>query len=283
MMPTLSRTTSLWRGSWFLKALCKTIKNIKLVLFFSLIFPISITGAVRAATPLKFCFEDVPQAPWTMPDGTGLNIELLKRVERQLGEKFEFVAKPWKRCLDELRTGVQDGAFGSAVSADRRRFSLFPSNPDGSDDSSAALNEDHARVYIRKDSKAKWNGKNLLNVRQPILVPRAYLVADILQQQGFQIREIQTIHEALQLLAMGKAEVAILQGAEVENLVKFDSNYRSKINSVAPHFLSLSMYLPINQQTYARDPRRIKAIWNAIRQVRATPEYKQLVNAAGIL
>lgn len=282
MIPTMPQTSTLWRGSTHLSALYKSIKNITVALLFGLILLAWHTSSAQTVTPLKLCFEDTPQAPWTMPDGTGLNIELLKRVELQLGEKFEFSAKPWKRCLDELKTGVQDGVFGSAVSAERRQFALFPSNPDGSDDSSAALNEDHARVYIRNGSKVSWDGKNLINVNQPVLVQRAYLVANILQQKGFQVREVRTIHEALQLLASGKAEVAILQGADAENLVKLDSNYRQKILSITPHFLYLAMYLPINQQTYARDPARIQAIWNMIRQVRATPEYKQLMNAAGV-
>lgn len=283
MMPTRQRSSTQWHGSRFFKTLCQTVKNFKLSLLSSVLFLASHTSATQAATPLKFCFEDEPQAPWTVPDGTGLNIELLKRVEQQLGEKFEFVAKPWKRCLDELRTGVQDGAFGSAMSAERRQFSAFPSNPDGSGDSSAALYEDQARVYIRKDSKASWDGKNLLNVRQPVLVQRAYLVASILQKKGFQIREIRTIHDALELLATGKADVAILQGAEAGNLVRFDSIYRSKIMSVAPQFITLPMYLAINQKTYEQDPRRIQAIWNAIRQIRTSPEYKQLMHAADTL
>jgi polar amino acid transport system substrate-binding protein len=39
--------------------------------------------AQAAGAPLKFCYEDIPQAPWTMPDGTGLNIELLKRAAKR--------------------------------------------------------------------------------------------------------------------------------------------------------------------------------------------------------
>jgi polar amino acid transport system substrate-binding protein len=236
-----------------------------------------------AVTPLKFCFEDTPQAPWTMPDGSGLNLELLKRVERRLGENFELVAKPWKRCLEEVRTGVQDGLIGSAVAPERQQFSVFPTMSDGSADRTAALNEDQARVYIRKNSKANWDGQNLTNVKQAILVQRAYLVGSILQKRGFQIKEIRSIHEALELLAKGTADIAILQSIEAENLVKYDSSIKDKVRSAETSFVSLPMYLPVNNKTYTQDPRRIESIWNAIREIRASSEYRQLLNAAGAL
>ena len=38
--------------------------------------------------------------------GGGLHFELLRRVEKQLGEQFTYGPKPWRRCLEELRTGL---------------------------------------------------------------------------------------------------------------------------------------------------------------------------------
>nr|WP_315486299.1 transporter substrate-binding domain-containing protein [uncultured Undibacterium sp.] len=236
-----------------------------------------------AVTPLKFCFEDAPQAPWTLPDGRGLNLELLKRVERRLGENFELISKPWKRCLEEVRTGVQDGLIGSAVAPERLQFSVFPSMADGSTDRTAALNEDQAKVYIRQNSKANWDGQNLTDVRQAIVVQRAYFVGSLLKKQGFQIKEVRSIQEALELLAKGAADLAILQGVEAEDLVKYDSNIKGKIRSAETSFVSLPMYLPVNRKTYTHDPRRIEAIWNAIREIRASSEYRQLLTAAGVL
>ncbi len=65
-----------------------------------------VCASPRAQTHLKFCFEDEVQFPWTKPDGSGLTIELLKRVEERLGERFEFIAKPWKRCQGEVSNGA---------------------------------------------------------------------------------------------------------------------------------------------------------------------------------
>lgn len=44
--------------------------------------------------PLRLCFEDVDQRPWSTPGGKGLNFELLKRVQTHLNEQFIFSPKP---------------------------------------------------------------------------------------------------------------------------------------------------------------------------------------------
>ena len=155
----------------------------------------------QAQTALKLCFEDEAQIPWTRPDGSGLTIELLKRVEEKLGERFEFIAKPWKRCQEEVRTGVLDGYFGAAASEERQRFSVYPSLPSGEVDVSSALHIDRTRIFMRNNSAVTWDGKNLSQVKRPIVVQRGYLIGNMLVKQGFKIREVRTLNEGLNLLA----------------------------------------------------------------------------------
>ena len=89
----------------------------------------SAVRSVSAAPALHFCFEDVDQRPWSTPTGTGLNFDLLKRVEGMLGEHFIIAPKPWKRCLEEVRRGTIDGAIGAGDSPERRQFAVFPMLP----------------------------------------------------------------------------------------------------------------------------------------------------------
>src|SRR5689334_9264655 len=84
--------------------------------------------------PLRLCFEDVDQRPWSTPSGKGLNFELLRRVEILLNEQFIYLPKPWKRCLSELKIGQVDGIIGAADSIDRRAWSRIPQLPDGRED-----------------------------------------------------------------------------------------------------------------------------------------------------
>jgi polar amino acid transport system substrate-binding protein len=237
-------------------------------------------AALQAQTTLKFCFEDVAQSPWTMPDGTGLSIELLKRVEELLGERFEFIAKPWKRCQEEVRTGVLDGYFGAAVSAERQRFSVYPVLADGSIDTDSALNVDHTWIFIRNNSNISWDGKSFGKINSPVVVQRGYLVGSILEKQGYKIREIRTLEAGLKLLVSGDAEISILQGIDALHMAKQDPRFKDMVQSHPLPYLSLHLYLPINQEHYQREPKRFQAIWSAIKTIRNSSSYQRLLESA---
>lgn len=245
-------------------------------------YAVAAQAQTQAQTSLKFCYEDVAQNPWTLPNGTGLNIELLKRVEEILGERFELIPKPWKRCQEEVRNGVLDGYFGAAVSAERQQFSVYPSLPGGEIDTASALNIDHTRIFIRNNSQVTWDGKNLGKINTAIVVQRGYLVGSLLEKQGYKIREIRTLEDGLKLLITGEAEVAILQGIDALHMAKQDPRYKDHLKCHPLPFLSLHLYLPINQQRYQRDSKRFQAIWSAIKTVRNSASYQQLLENAGL-
>ena len=50
------------------------------------------------ASPLRFCFEDASQAPWTEPDGSGLALDLLRTAAARLhvvGAGHEHAIAVW--------------------------------------------------------------------------------------------------------------------------------------------------------------------------------------------
>lgn len=238
--------------------------------------------ASAAAAPLKFCYEDVPQHPWTMPDGTGLNFELLHRVEKALGEEFHYQAMPWKRCQEEVRNGEMDGIIGAADNAERRKYLHFPSLPGGALDASATLYEDQFNVYLREGGDGSWDGKSLTSPNHPVVVQSGYLViASMLHEHGMKTFDsIKTAEDGLRFLSEGMVDVAVLQSVEAEYLRREDPRFKSKIALAATPFAILPLYLGINQASYEHDSRRIEAIWNEIRTVRNSPEYRKLVDNA---
>jgi len=230
--------------------------------------------------PLQLCYEDVAQKPWTMPDGSGLNIVLLKRVEKLLGESFVFTAKPWKRCIEETRIGVMDGYFAATNTDERHQFSAFPTLPNGMPDKSAMLNETAAIVYLKKDGKGVWDGKKLESPALPILVQRGYYVATMLRRQGLQVEEsIKSSEDGLRALLQNRADVAVLQGEEARYLVGHDSKFKDAVIASSIPYTTTSQYLAISRKVYDDNPKRIEAIWNAIRTVRESAEYRALLDA----
>lgn len=235
-----------------------------------------------AAPPLTLCYEDVAQRPWSMPDGTGLNFELLKAVEKQLGENFIYAAKPWRRCLEELRLGAVDAAIGAADGPERRRYAVYPTRPDGSADPARALFEDDVNVFLRVGGQASWDGHRLYIPNRQVAVQSGYMIGNILRERGFQTRElVKSADDGLRLLVSGMFDVAVLQGSEASQLARTDPRFQGRVLQAPEPYMTLDFYLPVNRARYARDPQRITAIWRAIETVRASADYRQHISAAG--
>ncbi|GAB2856643.1 hypothetical protein GCM10027277_26280 [Pseudoduganella ginsengisoli] len=230
-----------------------------------------------SAAPLNLCFEDIPQAPWTTPDGAGLNIELLKRVARMTGEQFNYIARPWKRCEEETRSGVMDGMIGPSDNPRRRAYSLPPRKPDGTQDPERAMYHDHVPLFLRTGSGASWDGKHLVNPRGLVVAQRGYYTVDMLQALGQKVIDTpKSAEEGLRLLAVGAADVAVLMGRSAEGALSADPRFHGQIELARQPFATFDFHLMIGRKTFEQDPKRIEAIWNAIAAVRATPEYRKL-------
>jgi polar amino acid transport system substrate-binding protein len=237
----------------------------------------------RAETPkpLVFCFENTVQQPWSTPSGEGLNFELLKRVEKQLGEHFIYAAKPWRRCMEELRIGMVDSVIAAADIPERHRFAVYPTLPDGRTDPARALFEDNIYVFLRVGGQASWNGRQLISPNREVGLPSGYAIATLVRQQGLIARDmIKSPEDGLRMLASGMFDAVILEGAQAANLARQDPRFQGKVMQAQPPYAVLDLHLPVSRQTYERDPQRIEAIWRAIATVRQSAEYRQLASQA---
>ena len=231
--------------------------------------------------PLTLCYEDVAQRPWSIPGATGLNFDLLRRVEKQLGEHFIYAAKPWRRCLEEVRLGSIDGVLGAVDGIERRSFGVFPTLPNGRADPARALFEDNVNVFLRSGGNASWDGSRLHSPNGEVAVQSGYLIATQLREQGLNAREmVKSAEDGLRLLTTGLFDVAVLQGLEAETLARDDPRFQGKVLLASPPYAEREFHLLISRKTYSHDPHRIDAIWRAIASVRQSAEYKQLLAEA---
>lgn len=228
---------------------------------------------LAAAPVLTFCYEDVPMRPWTTPDGRGLNFELLHRVEAVTGEHFRFVARPWKRCLEETRSGVLDGVVASADTPERRAYAVFPMQPSGKADARAALYAEPVHVYLRRQGAASWDGKALRVPQGGVIAQSGYHAADLLAARGHRVVAVKDAEEGLRLLASGLADAAALQSQTTLNLAR--RQYAQQVRVVQPPYVTLHYYLMVGRRVYQRDPARIERIWAALAAERATASYRK--------
>jgi len=240
-------------------------------------------GTARAGSPkpLLFCFENTVQQPWSTPSGEGLNFELLNRVEKQLGEHFIYAAKPWRRCMEELRVGMVDSVIAAADVPERHSFAVYPTLPDGRADPARALFEDNIYVFLRVGGRASWDGRQLTSPNREVGLPSGYAIASLVRQQGLIARDmIKSPEDGLRMLASGMFDAIILEGAQAATLAKHDPRFQGKVQQALPPYAVLDLHLAVSRRTYQRDPQRIEAIWHAIGTVRQSAEYRQLASQA---
>jgi polar amino acid transport system substrate-binding protein len=241
-------------------------------------------AAAESERALTLCYEDVSQRPWSMPDATGLNFELLRRVESLLGEHFVFSAKPWKRCMQEVQTGQVDAVIAAADASERRRYGVFPTLADGRADPARALFEDNVNVFLRVGGAGSWDGVDLHSPHDVVAVPSGYLIGDVLRQRGYDIRDpVKSAVDTLRMLANGSYDVAVLQGNEAAQLAREDPRFRDKIRQATPPYATVTFYLMAGRSVYDKWPHRFDAIWQAIGNVRRARDYRALENAAGVV
>ncbi len=230
-----------------------------------------------AAEPLRFCFEDGPEAPWTLPDGSGLTLDLLRTAAERVHEEVVLQALPWKRCIAGVSENRIDGAIGSADTPERRRIGHIPMRADGSADIDAALYVDYYYVYLRKGSGVSWDGRQLIVPHNTVLIPRGYNLEADLATLGYKVNEsINSGEEGLRMLRAGLAEVAILPTMATLEQAK-SLQYRDTVTVAAKPWSLSPGYLLVSNGRYEKDPARIRALWESIRAVRHTAEYSERV------
>ncbi len=66
-------------------------------------------------------------APWKIntPEFGGIDVLILKQIEKRLNIKIRFFACPWKRCLESIKTGDVDMVTSFIKSKDREEYAHF--------------------------------------------------------------------------------------------------------------------------------------------------------------
>jgi polar amino acid transport system substrate-binding protein len=252
--------------------------RLRIVLIFCLLIP---SAQSWAGLPLHFCYEDVIQAYWTRPDGSGVILDLLRKVESHLGEHFTYEPMPWTRCLEEVRIGTMDAAIGAGDAPERHEYAVYPILPDGSIDTRSAIWTDVFSVYYRAGSAVKWDGKNLVTPGNVVMAQRSYVIAGILRERGYKVVEAaKSSVDSLRLLAQDSVDAAILQGVQAQWLCANDARFKGKIVCGTTPYVVLPLYLLPSRVSYGKDAKRIQAIWAEIRNVRASAEYRKLEESA---
>lgn len=233
---------------------------------------------VLAADSLLLCFENKVVQPWRTVEFTGLNFELLKRVETKLDVRFDYQLLPWKRCLAKLKANEVDGAFSVSFSPERSQYGVFPGQ--GAPDPRQRMHS--ARYYLirKKGSPIDWDGKQFHKVDGKIGFQLGYSIGEQLRALHLAVDESNdTVHNVGRKLLAGRLAGAAVFDSDADNLMR--GPLGSRLEMVATPLVEKPYYLLLSTRLVKAQPELADRIWKAIENVRDGREYGKLVQAAG--
>ncbi len=153
----------------------------------------------------------------------GIDIEILTMLEKIMGVGFEIaVADRWSDILEDARRGRVDMLVSTAYSPQRAEYLLF-SKPYADIPSAIITRTDEPFVL----------GLNSLRGRR-VALPQGYVLSDVLEARGMgeEIIHVETVAEALLMVARGSADAYIGNLANASHIIREKGLANLKITGV---------------------------------------------------
>lgn len=245
----------------------------------------ALSAAAQAAPPVEtvtLCFERANVTPWRTEQLGGLNFELLRMVEQRLSIHFDFQSVPWKRCLAQLQANAYDGAFAVSYMPERRALGVFPGTGGagaGSADSAQRMHVDRYMLLRRKGSAVEWDGKALRKLQGPVGFQLGYSVGEVLRGLHVEVDEgSQRADELARKLILGRLGAAAMGGSDTAAIMR--GPLAAQLEVLPLPLIEKPYYLVLSHGLAERRPELARRIWTAMAQVRNSPAYKKMEQAA---
>jgi len=220
-------------------------------------------------------FEDAPNYPWLLPDGTGITFELLKIVEAKMGIKFVYEKYPWKRCLELLKENKIDGALNSSFKKERMEMGAYPMISDTEPDISKRIHMEGYSLYRLKGSNINWDGKIFLNVKGTIGAQTGFSIVDKLKKDfGLTVDDsVKSVDENFNKLLKNRIVGAVLQTSAADFVLENNKQFKNKIEKVEPSIEYKAYYIMLSYDFIKKYPDVAKKFWNTVAEVRESKEF----------
>jgi polar amino acid transport system substrate-binding protein len=223
--------------------------------------------------PIKACTENEDSFQWVLKDRPGLTVLMLRMVEKQVGGKIEVVPLPWKRCLDDVKTGAVDAAFKISYSAARAaELGNYPMSGDKPDASKRLLIDSYS-LYRVKGTPVEWDGK-VLKVPGSVGAQSGFSVVDQLKGLGAKVDDgTRSADDNLKKLVAGRFVALALQTDEGDISVENNPEFKGKVERIKPFLVEKPYFLIFSKPFTTKNAAYVQEVWDAIGKVRESPEY----------
>lgn len=233
----------------------------------------SANTAFAAKNTMVFCYEDTDIRPWQTRAGSGLSFDLLNEVSSRTNIKFSYVARPWKRCLNEVKTNQVDGAIGVSWKADRLNIGVYPGG--SSPDANRAMHIERYVVIRKKGSAVNWDGHTFGKLDSPVGTQFGYSSVDNLKALNIAVDDgARGAHELLTKLKQDRIAAAVLLGGEAHALFAENEAFRTGLEILSKPLVEKPYYLLLSHTLVKENSALSETLWNALSKAKQSPAYQ---------
>ncbi|OUS26436.1 hypothetical protein A9Q99_18040 [Gammaproteobacteria bacterium 45_16_T64] len=236
------------------------------------------TSTAQSETTITLTYENVDSFPWSMKDGSGIDLILLKMVDEAMPNvSFKYVQAPWKRCLNNIGTGTTEGCFTASFKEKRLQFGFYPGTHIGNAvDPNLMLHASSYSLYILKDSTINVPEKmKISGLNGKIAAPAGYSIGGDLQSAGYSVdaSASKTTNNFEKLLLNRVKAVAALT-LNGNNILVKHKKYADSIKVVTTPLVNKPYYLMFSKQFIKKDRALAESIWSKAAEIREGQEFK---------
>lgn len=197
---------------------------------------------------------------------TGIAIDALNMLSRQLGVEFEYRVLPTRRGAYSLGESVE-GFIAISHSDDTERRGVFPMRDGDVDEDRALMTWDLAAFQLINQGLADAS-----ILQPPITIPPGSGTDNLTELQGLEHHVIDSVERQLNMLLRKHAKTALADALHADHLIENRPEFAGKIRKVAASVSTESSYLVLSKDFYHRYPEFSEILWNRLSEIRESIE-----------
>jgi len=233
-------------------------------------------------TPFSFsCNVTSAWEPWTPyqfeQEGkvTGLDNDLVLAIAEKAGCEVEFVKRPWKRALEEIKSGITILAPGASINAEREEYAMF----------SLPYRQETMSLFVLKENLTKFaftSLQELTNTKFSLGVTRGYYYGDVIEalienpkSSSLAVQIANNDKQNIDKLLAGRIDGVLLDPYVGTDILKATGNL-DRVSLHAAPIKSDNIYLMFSK--ISSDQATVDIFNQALQKLIDTGEYQEIIN-----
>ncbi|MCG8618152.1 MAG: transporter substrate-binding domain-containing protein [Desulfobacterales bacterium] len=256
------------------------------ILFLSVYFSLFINCSLSMAAPLIWVTDDTPGGRFINGGGPdfhsekpGIEIELYRMVARRLDLDIELRRMSWNTCLHLIEQNRVDAIFPASFKPERMKIGVYPMK-DGAVDAGRKTRDNAYYLYTLKNSALDWDGARFTRGDTPAVIglPEGWAIVDFVVKRYDNVVEEPVNRKLPNLLVHGRLQGFICLETVFDAYLKKGDGIYEDIVKVHPPVWEKPYYLMLSHRFVTGNPALAEGIWNAIREIKQTPAYADMVS-----